>query len=124
MRKKKEYQNISAKMIQYHNEEVVPLVRKLKSYGPLKISRVRTLLLRDKLEDDEKNIKYVHDFSIEYILLNKFIIDLIPKEEINNCFDLLQSPDESNKIIASHLIYNLVEEKKKEIKEKLNETTI
>lgn len=117
---KKEYENISAKMIEYHNS-IVPFVRSIQSYGPVKISRSRTLQLRDQLEEgNHRYLKYDHNFIIEYLVLNKFILDLLDKEEYNTCLSLLNSNNQDNMILGASIIYNLVEAKKEEIKSRLN----
>jgi len=118
--KKKEYTNISAKLIEFHNTQIVPFLRELKS-SSIKIRNTRTIKDRNRLEDEtfEDLTNYYHDFTIEYLILNKFILDFISKEEYEICINLIKNADPQNKVIGATMIYNLVEAKKEEIKNKL-----
>jgi hypothetical protein len=118
-----DYNNISAKLIEYHNVEVVPTVKKYLNYGAIKLKRQRVLLQRDRLESDEKpkyghydHYKYDHNFTVEYMIMNKFIIDNLPASDREAFMDLFNDQYNSdNCIIGAHMMYSLVEAKKKEI---------
>jgi len=123
---KKEYDNISAKLIEYHNTEVVPIVKKYLSYGGgIKLKRQRVLLKRDQLESGTKTSygykeKYDHSFTVEYMVLNQFVINFLSKDEQDAFMELFESKNENNCIMGANMMYSLVEAKKEEIKTKLN----
>lgn len=123
MSKKKEYENVFSKMIEVHNNEVVPFIKQFQRYGALKISRQRCLLKRDKIEESDGKYIDTEHFT-EYLLLNKFIFDLLDKETKTLCTDLFKSNNKDNIIISASIVYNLIESKKTELIEnnnKLNE---
>ena len=122
MNKDKEYSNILATMIDYHNREAVPFLKYLNGgrSSRIKIKGKRRLLVKDALEEG----KYDYDLNAlhEYLLLNKFIIDILG-DEVKALIDIVnnhyEKRDTSNLIISAHTLYNLIEDKKKEIIEKL-----
>ena len=115
--KKKVYENIFAKMAQYHNEEIVPIVRNL-NFSTVKIRNRRILTLRDTLEMSE-DVKLSIDLLTEYITTNIFIISLLDKDQVDTCNSLIKTKVKENVIISANMIYTLVEGKKQEIKDKL-----
>jgi len=117
MSKKKEYQNVFAKMAETHNQ-FVPVLRSL-NLKTVKVRNTRILTLRDTLEHSE-NILLSVDLLTEYLVLNNYILKFISTEQLDSCYDLIKSKNKDNVVIAANVLYNLIEEKKQEIKEKLN----
>lgn len=120
-KKEKEYSNIFAIMIEHHNNVIVPFLKNtLNNSGTIKISWRRCLQKRDNLESDNEYRWYEdgHEYFDEYLLLNKFILDLLDKDQVKTLLDMKNS-DDSNIIMAAYTLYNLIEDKKKEIIEKL-----
>lgn len=119
-KKEKEYSNIFAIMIEHHNNVIVPFLKNTLNSGNIKISWRRCLQKRDNLESDNEYRWYEsgHEYFDEYLLLNKFILDLLDKDQVKTLLDMKNS-DDSNITIAAHTLYNLIEDKKKEIIEKL-----
>lgn len=116
---KKEYQNIFSKMIVHHNEEVVPFMKIINSKA-FKISNNRILKKLELME--EKGGKYVrtNNFLWEYLLMNKFILEMLSVNERDNCLELLNKGAE-NQIIGAYALYSLIENKKIEILNKLKD---
>ena len=121
MSKKKEYQNVFAKMAETHNQ-FVPVLRSL-NLKTVKVRNTRILTLRDTLEHSE-NILLSVDLLTEYLVLNNYILKFISTEQLDSCYDLIKSKNKDNVVIAANVLYNLIEEKKQEIKEKLDERVI
>lgn len=118
-KQKKEYNNIFAKLIEYHNAEIVPWIKKIddRTYGTIKVSRRRILLMRNKLEND--SVVHINkDSLIEYIIFNKPILDFLDRTELDNCMSLINTTNFSsaNYLMGASFLYNLIEEKKKELK--------
>lgn len=113
---KKEYENIFASMIEHHNSETVPFIKSL-FQGTIKISGRRILSLQQLLEAGEGSVSI--DVLWEYMLMNKFVIDLVDKESYNEVMSLIKTRSKDNVIIGAHALYRLIEDKKQEIKDKL-----
>ena len=82
----------------------------------------------DDLLNDLDNIKRIEeeaDFNINiiahYVIAHFAIISLIPKSELENARDLLKSNDTNNLTIGTNILYNLIEDKKKQIRKLLKE---
>lgn len=118
MSKKKEYDNIFAKLCEEHNK-IVPLLRKL-NLRTVKVRNTRILRLRDILEKSE-DVGVSVDLLTEYLILNNIVLQLLPVEQTEQCYDLIKSGSKENVIMATAMLYNLVETKKKEL---LNERVI
>lgn len=124
--KKKEYNNIFAKMVHLHNIETSPFIKKLKS-GSLKINQTRVFVDLKRLEVEDESLGKCYkqrQYFYEYLLMNQFIIQFINQDEFNTCINLLHNSnykDQSNMIISAHLVYDMIENKKLEIINKLNE---
>jgi len=110
MSKKKEYNNIFAKIANIHNDDIVPLLKNLDLMS-FKIRNRRILKLRMTLESSE-DVLISSDLLSEYIIINSFVLNFINKNELNNCYDLLKTKDKDNFLIGTHMIYSLIEEKK------------
>ena len=121
MSKKKEYQNVFAKLAETHNQ-FVPVLRSL-NLKTVKVRNTRILTLRDILEYSEDILLPV-DLLTEYLVLNNYILKFISTEQLDSCYDLIKSKNKDNVVIAANVLYNLIEEKKQEIKEKLDERVI
>lgn len=119
MAKKKEYNNVFAKMMEYHNNEVVPFIKTIYKYGPIKVSKRRVLQLRDSIENTDKSWISV-EYLNEYLVLNKFILDQLDESVKSDALSMLKK-DKDNIIIRANVLYNLIESKKKEIEEKLKD---
>lgn len=120
-KKEKKYTNIFAIMIEHHNNVIVPFLKNtLNNSGTIKISWRRCLQKRDNLESEENNRWWEsgHEYFDEYLLLNKFILDLLDKDQVKTLLDM-KDLDDSNITMVAHTLYNLIEDKKKEIIEKL-----
>ena len=119
-KKEKEYSNIFAIMIEHHNNVIVPFLKNTLNSGNIKISWRRCLQKRDNLESEKEESWYENGYEYfdEYLLLNKFILDLLDKDQVKTLLDMKNS-DDSNITMAAHTLYNLIEDKKKEIIEKL-----
>ena len=111
--KKKQYENIFAKIAEHHNNETVPILRKL-DLKTVRIRNTRLLKLRDTLEVSEDVLLSV-DLLTEYIATNSFILNLLDKNQLDVCYSLIKSKAKENVVIAANLMYMLVEEKKIEI---------
>ena len=113
--KKKEYTNISAIMIEYHNNVTVPFLKKIKS-GSIKVKWMRNLKKRDEIEADESISRHwSYNTMNEYLLMNQFIFDLLTTEQQEAFLNLKSSEDMENKTLAGFTIYTIIEEKKKEL---------
>lgn len=117
--KNKEYENIFSKMLQQHNEETVPFLKKLYC-SSIRISSRRVITDLKSLEEG-RNVWKSDVYFYEYLLVNKFVIQFLSKEEYSNCLDMIRSGDGDNKLISAHILYTLIEDKKREIINKLNE---
>jgi len=117
MSEKKEYNNIFAKICEHHNNDIVPILKEFK-LSTVKIKPRRILNLRDTLEVEE-NVSLSIDLFTEYLILNNFIIQFLDKTEYSNSKDLIKSKDKANVFIGINCIYHLIEEKKKEICNKI-----
>lgn len=111
--KKKEYNNIFAKMAEEHNK-FVPTLRKL-NLSTIKIKNRRIISLRDTLEVAEDVLMSI-DLFTEYLCLNSIILSLVDKEELERSFELIKSRDKSNVFLGINLIYSLVEDRKELLK--------
>lgn len=123
MKKKtvEDFSNIFSKMIFQHNTETVPFLKLIRSRS-VKIRSQRILLDVDRLENGNSDrVWNIEEYLTEFLLLNKFILDLLDKVEINSCLELVRTKDKSNIIIGASMLYSLIEAKKEEIKSKLNE---
>lgn len=118
-----DYENIFSKMIFLHNTETVPFLKELNS-SSVKIRKQRILLDIGRLERGELSEVYnIREYFSEYLLMNKFIVGFLDQAVYKNCLELIYSNtyrDNSNLIIAANMLYTLIEDKKKEIIEKLN----
>jgi len=123
-KKKKEYENIFAKIIEHHNTDIRLFLKNINS-GTIKIKNQRCLLLRDRLENrtGEANPKYYcygfEEYVTEYLVCNYFVFTLLDKSIQEEIYTLLKEYDDSNVIIGTNMLYSAIEDKKKEIKEKL-----
>lgn len=127
MAKKKEkieYENIFAKIIEHHNTDIRLFLKNINS-GTIKIKNQRCLLLRDRLENrtSEDNPNYYYygfeEYVAEYLVCNYFVFTLLDKSIQEEIYTLLKEYDDSNVIIGTNMLYSAIENKKKEIKEKL-----
>lgn len=117
---KKEYNNVFSVMMEYHNNTVVPFIKTFNIWGQFKIKSRRCISRRDELENDNRNIHYLDlEYMYEYILMNNFIVQFLNQEEYNRCLSLTRSGDQSNIIIGANLLYKMIEDKKLEIRNKL-----
>lgn len=110
---KKQYENVFAKMIEYHNNKISPLLKKMR--GRVKISARRILSMRDTFENS-KDILISRDTINNYIITNSFLLELIDEKEINNCIELVNSSNRENIFIGANCIYSLIEETKEKIR--------
>lgn len=119
MRKKKEYYNIFAKIAQDHNNYISIW---MKNFGlkTVKVKNQRILALRDNLEESEK-VRFNRDLATEYIITNLFIVELLNKEEVKLCSDMIRIGSDDDKTLGIACLYNLIESKKEQLKMKLNE---
>ncbi len=115
--KNKEYENVFAKMCEHHNNEVVPILRELK-LSTIKIRPRRIISLRDTLETSSC-ITLSIDLFTGYLVSNTYLLNFIDKSELNECYSLIKTKQQSNVLIGISAIYGLIEAKKLEIMEKL-----
>lgn len=122
MGKKKVYENIFAKMIEHHNKSFVPFFKQLKRLAPspFKISWQRILRVRDSFESNEWDYPSLRESwsertITEYIVLNQFFFELLDEKESESAMNLMNSGDENNMYIGASMIYQFIEDKKKEI---------
>jgi len=85
----KEYENIYAKMLLQHNEEIVPFLKEIGSRS-INIKWQRQNRALERLEEGKNQYIQVN-FLHEYLLMNKFIVQLLDVEEYKNCLDLVNN---------------------------------
>jgi len=117
MSKKKEYENIFAKIANIHNTEIVSILKNLE-LPSIKVRNRRMLQVIISLENPEDQTCISSELLGEYLVTNSFILTLLNKQELNNCYELLKTKNTANWIIGTNIVYSLVENKKLELIEK------
>lgn len=106
----KEYNNIFAKIINNYNS-VTPILKKIK-YGKVRINSGNRILKRMDDYENSESIIIDYDLIKLYLLMNSHFINLIPKNDLDNILDLLNSSVKEDKIIGLNILYTFVENKK------------
>lgn len=108
-----EFDSVYCNMIEQHNKLVVPFIKKL-NLSSVKIYNRKAISLQKALAA-ELNVQKAMNAFAEYVVTNYFVLDFIDKNQLEECYTLINTRDHSNMIIGSTAIYSLVEAKKKEI---------
>ena len=122
-RKKKEFENIFAKILEDHNTGEVPAYNSIKwtnSVGRsgIRISPHKKVISRDKIEEEGNVDVWSAKIIIrDYVITNSFIYSLASKATKDQAATLIRSNDASNVHIGAAMIYQFIEDKKKEILE-------
>ena len=115
--------NLFSKLILHHNLDVVPILKEIGT-GSFKIKGHKAhKIIRDLEGDHDVNrlnrTHEVYDYFKEYLVINSFVVKFLEPVQYKNCLELYRSYVPENRVIAICSLYTLIEEKKKELIEKL-----
>lgn len=73
----------------------------------------------EQIKQDERDVPPPLYLARFYVLTNISMLELLDKNEVSHCLDLIGTENDDNIIIGAQMLYTLIDNKKKEIKKKL-----
>ena len=112
------YNNVCIDLYEYHNKHVVPNLSYLQYIPPISKNNIFKKteyyidsVLHDKDVNNKLNILFFEkNIVYEYYIINLYIVSLLPKSEISDCFNLMKN--NSTFIVGASKLIRMINEKK------------